>query len=254
MARTRTRTPDAQLSLPHRDKNGQRRGGARKGAGRPQIKGRLASEPHKQRPRLSGREPVLITARVSKKTSTLRRRRIYTAVRRALTTVLARQSFRIVHFSIQRTHLHLIAEADSQPALSIGMQGFLISAARRINAAIAKATRARTRGTVFPDRYHERVLTKPKQCRNAIRYVLNNWRRHKEDREGLPSTWTVDPFSSAVNFGGWKELAGSDQLFGTPPGYERLPTSSPATWLLTTGWTRHGPIGAREVPGSSDRL
>ena len=203
-----------QLSFPQR-------GGKRKRAGRPKS-GYYASERHKKRPKLSGREPVLITARVSKATASLRRMSVFHAIRRALRTVLAHDGFRVVHVSVQRTHLHLIVEADNQPKLSRGMQALLISAAKRIN------TCMRARGTVFPDRYHERVIDSPRQCRNAIAYVLNNFRRHGEDRG---RTWLVDPLSSAVNFGGWRELAGTNQLFGTPDWYERLPTSTPRTWL-----------------------
>jgi hypothetical protein len=144
-----------------------------------------------------------------------------------------------------------MAEAENKRALSRGMQGFLISAARRINVELGKESRTRKRGCVFPDRYHERVVTTPKQCRNAIRYVLGNWRRHGEDLHGLPATWVLDPFSSAVNFGGWRELADSGELFPVRDGYERLPTSAPTTWLLRIGWTKHGPISAYDVPGPS---
>jgi REP element-mobilizing transposase RayT len=246
----RPRKRHEQLSFPKRDKNGQLRGGKkRKGAGRPK-KGKFASERHETRPQLSGREPLLITARVSKATANLRRRSVYQAVRRALTTALARMDFRIVHFTIQRNHLHLLAEADNKQALSRGVQGFLISAARRINAAASRSKR----GSVFPDRYHERILRSPKQCRNAIRYVLNNWRRHGEDLHGEPSNWLVDPWSSAVNFAGWKRLEGTDQLYGVPEWYERPPTSTATTWLLTIGWMKHGLIGKHEVPGPQSML
>jgi REP element-mobilizing transposase RayT len=245
----RPRKRHVQLSFPKRDKNGQLRGSSpHKRTGRPK-KGKFASERHKVRPTLEGREALLITARVSKATSNLRRRSVYQAVRRALAKMLVRTNFRIVHFSIQRTHLHLIAEAENKTALSRGMQGLLISAARRINVELGRESRTRKRGSVFPDRYHERVITTPKQCRNAIRYVLGNWRRHGEDRYGLPSTWVLDPFSSAVNFGGWRELAGRGQLFPVPDGYERLPTSAPTIWLLRVGWSRDGAIGAYDVPG-----
>src|SRR6266480_7697640 len=250
---SRPRKRHVQLSFRKRDKNGQLRGGKRKGAGRPKT-GLRSSEPHKQRPRLTGREPVLVTARVSPRTSSLRRRGVYHAIRGALATVLARSNFRVVHFSIQRTHVHFIAEANDQRALSSGVQGLLISAARRIHRELAKETGGRRSGRVFPDRYHERVITAPTQCRNSIRYVLNNFRRHGDDRHGIASTWVVDPFSSAVNFGGWRELADSGQLFGTPVGYERLPTSAPETWLLRIGWARHGAIGASDVPGPQHEI
>jgi REP element-mobilizing transposase RayT len=252
MARPRKR--HVQMSLPKADKNGQKRGGrSNNRAGRPK-RGRYASERHQTRPELSGREPVLITARVSPQTRELRRRSVYQAIRRALQTALVRTDFRVVHMSIQRTHLHLLVEADGKHALSTGMQGLLISAAKRINAAISREQRDRRRGTVFPDRYHQRVISSPRQCRNAIRYVLNNWRRHGEDHHGIAAHWVVDPFSSAVSFGGWRELAGTDRLFETPVGYDRLPTSAPATWLLRIGWSRAGDIGAQDVPGPPHRL
>ena len=237
---SRSRKRHVQQAIRWLDKNGQRRGGQkRRGAGRPKS-GYFASERHERRPRISGREPVLITARVSRETQNLRRMSVYKAMRRALNTVFAREGFRVVHVSIQRTHMHFIVEAKNQEALSRGMQGLLISAAKRINAC------QRDHGTVFPDRYHERVISSPKQCRNAIAYVLNNFRRHGDDRG---KTWLVDPFSSAVNFGGWRELEGSNQLFTPPDWYERLPTSTPETWLLKIGWMKHPLIGIREVPG-----
>jgi REP element-mobilizing transposase RayT len=228
----RPRKRHVQLSFPHR-------GGKRKGAGRPK-QGHYASEPHRTRPKLTGREPVLITARVTRQTANLRRMTVYRAVRRALSTILMHHGFRVIHVSIQRAHLHLIVEAESQQKLSRGMQGLLISAARRINAC------TRSCGTVFPDRYHERIIDSPRQCRNALAYVLNNYRRHGEDRG---RSWLVDPFSSGINFGGWRELAGSNQLFAPPRWYERLPTSTPQTWLLKIGWTKHPLIAVREIPG-----
>jgi hypothetical protein len=135
MARARKRQVQQAIRFP--DKNGQWRGGARRGAGRPK-RGRFASERHGKRPELTGREPVLITVRVGPGAGNLRRRAIYPCVRGAMQTAWARPDFRIVHLSIQGTHLHLITEAASQHALSRGMQGFLISAARRINRAVSK--------------------------------------------------------------------------------------------------------------------
>jgi hypothetical protein len=103
---------------------------------------------------------------------------------------------------LQRTHVHLIVEADHKAALSRGMQGFLISAARNINTALGDSTRRR-RGKVFADRYHAEVITTPTRARHAISYVLSNWRRHREDQQGLASTWLVDPFSSGISFPDW---------------------------------------------------
>jgi REP element-mobilizing transposase RayT len=218
----------------------------KRGAGRPK-KGKYASQRHKLRPALNGRDPVLITARIRRGNASLRRGKIYEAIRRALRKAIARSDFRVVHVSIQSNHLHLVVEADDKMALARGMQGLLISAARHINRAWNRS------GTVFPDRYHERVLKTPQQCRNAIRYVLNNWRRHREDLVGEPSNWKLDRYSSAIRFTGWKEL-GSGKAWTAPPDYESLPTATPSTWLLVIGWTRHGLIGLHEVPGSKQDI
>src|SRR5205814_9644640 len=92
-----------------------------------------------------------------------------------------RCDFRIVHLSIQRTHLHLLVEADDKAALASGMQGFQISAAKQLNAAISRGKPQRRRGTVFPDRYHAEIITSPRQARHSLAYVLANWRKHRED-------------------------------------------------------------------------
>ena len=148
-----------------------------------------------------------------------------------------------MHFSIQRTHLHMIVEATSKAALSDGMHGLLISAAKHINIEVKR------KGRVVSDRYHARVLRTPRQVRNAISYVLNNWRKHAEHTRGIARTWLLDPFSSGANFGGWKELEGKFFLFAVRETYERLLTCFPQTWLLREGWERWGLIRAREVPG-----
>ena len=122
-----------------------------------------------------------------------------------------------MQLSIQRTHIHLLVEADSSEALSRGMKAFQISAAKHLNAAVSRAgswwerrrkraqlvrrgVRAarsmRRKGRVFADRYHARLVTSPLQARRELAYVLNNWRKHGEDRRPFARAWKVDPFST----------------------------------------------------------
>jgi REP element-mobilizing transposase RayT len=129
-----------------------RRGGKRRGAGR-KPKGRRAGSPHKKQPALHSRYPVHVTLRVVAAVGNLRRRFAYRAVREATLTTARRGDFRIVHLSIQHNHLHLLVEADHERALARGMQGFQISAAKHLNAAISKSKAGpRRRGTVFDRR------------------------------------------------------------------------------------------------------
>ena len=254
-----------QLELPRFDKNGQRRGGKRDNAGRP-ARGKRSSERHELRPALSAYQPVHVVMRAVSAVGSLRTHDKFKAIREAsyaamkheqgvvdslacsaMTAKLGR-SFHIVHFSIQRTHIHLIVEASDRMALARGMQAFGISAAKQINATLRDPDGKRRRGKVFADRYHTRALKTPREVRNCLAYVLNNWRHHREDREPLKHPWRIDPHSSALKFGGWKERDGD--LFRVPRGYSGPMVWWPKTWLLRVGWRKHGLISVDEIPGT----
>jgi len=225
-------------------------GGKRRGAGRP-PKGRRAGSPHKDRPFLHARYPVHVALRTVSAVGNLRRRCVYKAIREATLTTARRENFRIVQLSLQRTHVHLIVEASDKHALAAGMQGFQISAAKHLNAAISKDQPGpRRRGTVFPDRYHAEIITSPTQARRALSYVMNNWRKHEEDRAQPMSAWTIDWFSTAVMFPGWAEYGDEPFLWRGPPTYDPLVVYQPKTWLLREGWKKAGPISYREVPST----
>ena len=66
-----------------------------------------------------------------------------------------------------------------------------IAAAKNLNKAISKRTGKKRRGTVFPDRYHAVVIRSPRQARNNLAYVLNNWRRHGENKVRSASSWSA---------------------------------------------------------------
>jgi putative transposase len=224
------------------------RGGKRRHAGR-KPKGRRAGSPHLERPALAARYPVHVVLRVVEAVGNLRRRRTYQAIRTATYAVAERDSFRIVHLSIQRTHVHLIVEADDKRALARGMQGFQISAAKHLNRAISKDRPGpRRRGTVFPDRYHAEIIKSPRQARHTLAYVMNNWRKHGEDRIGRMRAWKIDWFSSAIHFPHWVEYGDAPWMWHGPPLYEPLWAWQPRTWLLREGWKRHGLISYGEVP------
>jgi REP element-mobilizing transposase RayT len=225
-----------------------RHGGKRKGAGR-KPKGARAGSPHKARPTVKPQHPLHITLRVTAEVGNLRTRSLYKAIRSATITAALRERIRIVHVSLQHNHVHLLVEAANAAALARGMQGFQVSAARHINTALGDGGRRR-RGSVFTDRYHLQVITSPRQARNNLAYILNNWRRHREDQQGLASTWLVDPFSSGSSFPDWAELADKDFMWPIRETYDPLVVRRPASWLLREGWKVHGPISARTVPGA----
>jgi REP-associated tyrosine transposase len=195
---------------------------------------------------------VHVVLRTISAVGNLRRRHTYQAIRQATLTTARREDFRIVHLSIQRTHLHLLVEADDKAALASGMQGFQISAAKHLNAAISKGRPGpRRRGAVFPDRYHAEIITSPRQARHTLSYVINNWRKHREDRGEQTHDWKVDWFSSAAMFPDWTEYGDAAFLWRGPPTYEPLQVRQPRTWLLRAGWKKHtATISCREVPST----
>ena len=217
-----------------------RRGGRRAGAGRKPT-GTRRGALHRARPEVTRHKPVHVSLPVLAAAGRLRCRAGYAAVRRGVAACIGRGDFRIVHASIQGNHIHLLVEADDKGAMSRGLRAFMTACARHLN-----GHRGR-RGRVFAGRYHATVIASPRQCRNALAYVLNNWRRHREHLAGdAQRRAMVDPYSSGILFDGWAERAGR---FDIPIGYEPLPVAGARSWLLTRGWRRHARIGLRETPG-----
>jgi REP element-mobilizing transposase RayT len=221
--------------------------------------------PHATRPELPANAALHVTLRVVEQVARarLRTRHAYAAIREAAITVLKHEAFRIVQLSIQGTHVHLLVETDGREALSRGMQAFEISAAKHINAALSRAgswwerrtargrgAGRRRKGRVFADRYHEQRITNPAQARNALAYVLNNWRKHRVDRAEGARTWLIDPYATRWAFDGWLERAGEPFLWKLRDEYRPIPVWRPRSWLLRSGWRRYGLISVREVPRS----
>ena len=213
-----------QLELPVRT-----HGGRRRGAGRPRSG--TAGVPHRERKALASRYPVHVTLRIRSDAPRLRGSRTARLLRNAIRAGSDRLGMRVVHYSIQSNHVHLLCEATDAQALTRGLQGLAVRIARRLNRAHSRA------GRICADRYHARILRTPREVRNCLVYVLGNWRHHgggKYLRESL------DPCSSAAWFDGFRE-----KLLPLPRDAEP-PAAAPRTWLLGVGWRRHGLISITE--------
>jgi len=208
----------------------------RDGAGRPATA--HAGVPHRSRPRITRHQPVHLTLRLVRRVRHLRTRAAAVALRAAFDGGRDRFGFRLVHFSVQLGHLHVIAEADDAVALGRGTKGLCVRIARRLNRLCAR------RGRVFADRYHATILHGPEQVRRALVYVLQNARHHPETGAPPAGTPWADPFSSARHFDGW---AAPPPLPAPAPGADP-PVVRARAWLLTTGWRRLPPIDPREGP------
>jgi hypothetical protein len=155
--------------------------------------------------------------------------------------------FRVVHFSVQRDHVHLVVEASDKRALSSGIRSVAIRIGLYVNELV------RRRGRLWADRWHGRALTSPRQVRNALVYVLGNFRKHAKTPLGAG----VDAFSSGARFDGWRGIPTGTTLPRAGPRFhgamaKYVVVSEAKTWLGATGWRRAGLIGVDEAP--RDRL
>ncbi|MEO8183004.1 MAG: transposase [Deltaproteobacteria bacterium] len=224
-------------------------GGARKGAGR-KPKGDRPGVSHLRRPSHSRHHPLHVTLRVQRGVSSLRERSLFPVVRKALAAAKQQFEFSLVHFSVQRDHLHLIAEAVDRRALSRGVQGLSIRVARAVNHQLGR------KGRLFADRYHARALKTPREVRFALRYVLLNARKHVAEGRAGGCAGFVDSRSSAAWFSGFgrpRELAfGAQQVrsewFRTS-GSTDPPVAEASVWLLRVGQRSAGCFDLDETPG-----
>jgi REP element-mobilizing transposase RayT len=163
---------------------------------------------------------VHVTLRVATHVWNLRSRRCFRVIEGCFADARERFGLRVIEFSVMGNHLHLLVEADTNVALSRGMQGLGVRIARGLNRLMGR------RGTVFADHHHARVLGSPSELVNAIAYVLGN---------------------AAHHYG----TEGVDELCSSTYDSERRARvlSRPRTWLLKTGWRR-----ARPIPPLLERL
>lgn len=210
-------------------------GGRRAGAGR--KPGASRGLPHASREEFPRPLPAHVTLRVRPGIPSLRTVPIVRAIERSFAAACARPGFRLVQYSLQGNHAHLIVEARDRHALGRGMKAVAGRIARAVNRV------ARRRGKVFLDRYHLRLLPTPREVRHALRYVLLNARHHLGAASAPRGSIRLDPASSARWFDGWRSAAIT----------EDTPTPSPVarakTWLLRAGWRRHGLLDPADVPG-----
>ena len=123
-----------------------------------------------------------------------------------------------------------MVEAPDRRALINAAKGLSIRLSRAINRIVGRS------GRVWGDRYHISELISPRQVRHALVYVLMNFKKHLATRQGL------DAKSSASRFDGWTERP--------PPVPDAPLLDPPRTWLLSTGWRRHGLISPTEALAS----
>ena len=219
------------------------RGGARPGAGRKAAPQNVGLQPHVARPAFVDRVPVHVTMRAVRGVPSFRAQRMAKVV----VAEIARAStkgFRVIEHSVQSNHVHIVAEADDGKAFSLGMQRLASRIAMGVNALVSR------HGRMWRERYHRRDLSTPRQFRNALVYVLFNFRKHASEAQKSARAGELDGLSSAVWLEDWNSDAFTEYVRQQREPAGPRPTAEAKSWIARVGWKRHGLIDPREAPRS----
>jgi REP element-mobilizing transposase RayT len=210
---------------------------------------------HRRRKAFSADHPCHVTLKVRAGLPSLRLPAVVREIESTFRRACSRRDFRLVHYSIQDDHAHLIVEANGTAALGRGMKSLASRFAFAVNRALGRT------GKVLAERYHLRVMKCLRQVRNTLAYVLLNARRHtakriaRLQRSGVrvaslaPGGAALDAASSARWFEGWRRDVAVDRSPPHPLGAAPA-VAEPRTWFLREGWRRHGLLDANEIPGA----
>lgn len=138
-------------------------GGKRRGSGRKRV--HSPGVAHRIRETLNRRTPLHINFRYK---TMIRNKTTFRLLKRAILNG-RKAGLRIIHFSFQKNHVHLIIEADSNQVLTKGMRSVTVTMARGLK-----------RGRIQAQRYHLHVLKSLRETKNAVHYVLFNEQKHEK--------------------------------------------------------------------------
>jgi REP element-mobilizing transposase RayT len=159
-----------------------------KGAGRPILPAhKRKSIAHRTREDIPSQSPVHVTIKINKQiVYTLRNKILFKKISRAIMKARAR-GLRVIHFSVQRDHIHFLLEAKDKILLGKSMQAMMISLAKSLKFASKTSLKK-----IFKDRYHVHILKTLTEIKNAKLYILGNALKHGAIKDQF------DTFSSVI--------------------------------------------------------
>lgn len=160
-------------------------GGRRPGSGRKRIRSKGVA--HRTREKITKRNPLHINFKLRLQ---IRNKMALSLLKRAIVNARV-MGLRIVHYSLQSNHVHLIVEAENNEVLTRGMRSLTIT--------FCKGHKA---GRVQIERYHLHVLKHLREVKNAVQYVLFNEQKHRQLKQAY-----VDRYSSLTTVKALGKLA-----------------------------------------------
>ena len=141
-----------------------------KRAGRPAI-----HDPgirHTKRLRLKKPSSLHLTIKVRENKADIQNKRILKAFHHAIKRARLK-GLKVVHYTLEYNHVHLLVECVDNEVLHRGMQAFGITIAKAINKI------KRVKGGVYKNRYHLRLINSSRQLKNVLHYIFDNGIKHR---------------------------------------------------------------------------
>ncbi|MGZ3788931.1 MAG: transposase [Bacteriovorax sp.] len=152
-----------------------------KGAGRPAIVDKGIR--HTRRPFLKKPSSLHLTVKIKKNKADLKNKSVLGILKRAILNA-RRQGLKVIHYSLEYDHVHLLIEAENNHILGKGMQAFGVTLSKAIN------RMRRLKGGVYKHRYHFRQISGTRELKNVMKYIFTNGLKHKTAK-GI-----VNPYNS----------------------------------------------------------
>lgn len=140
---------------------------------------------HTERPIFKKARSLHLTIKVRENKADIKSRRLLKALHHAIKRARL-MKLKIIHYTLEFNHVHLLVEADNNSTLHKGMQAFGISFSKAINRS------KRLKGTVYKHRYHFRQICSSRELKNVLHYIFHNGIKHGRTNS------LIDPFNSMV--------------------------------------------------------
>lgn len=141
-----------------------------KRAGRPAIHDKGIR--HISRPKVFRPTPLHLTIKVRSNKADIQNKIILKSLHRAI--IRARlKGLKIIHYSLEYNHVHLLVEAKNNLVLHKGMQAFGITFSKAINKF------KKVKGAVYKHRYHFRQISGHRDLKNVLNYIFHNGVKHR---------------------------------------------------------------------------
>lgn len=154
-----------------------------KRAGRPSTVDRGIR--HISRDRLYRPTSLHLTIKVRENKADIKTKKILKALHHAIKRARLKE-LKIIHYTLEHNHLHLLVEASDNLILHKGMQALGITLSKAINKI------KKLKGGVYKHRYHFRKLNSRRELINVLYYIFKNGIKHKRTLS------MIDPYNSLV--------------------------------------------------------